>query len=72
MATPGGVQFTPGGTKLSAEQMQMMRLEREMAYRNRPLTDQDLDAMLPPKGYKILDVNTHTLYVYISVLLTQQ
>ena len=29
--------------------------EREMAYRNRPLTDAELDNLLPPSGYRILD-----------------
>ena len=53
----GGV----GGTTpmLSAAQMtpelaNRLRWEREIAERNRPLTDEDLDAMFPP-GYKILE-----------------
>lgn len=32
-----------------------MRWEREVEERNRPLTDEDLEAMLPSDGYKILD-----------------
>lgn len=31
------------------------RWERELAYRNRELTDMDLDALLPPSGFKILE-----------------
>ena len=30
-------------------------LERELMLRNRPLSDEDLDAMLPSEGYKILE-----------------
>ena len=32
-----------------------MRWEREVEARNRPLSDEDLDAMLPSEGYKILE-----------------
>ena len=28
--------------------------DRELALRNQPLTDEDLDAMLPSKGFKTL------------------
>lgn len=34
---------------------QTMRWEREIEERNRELTDEDLDAMLPSEGYKILE-----------------
>jgi len=36
------------------EQIQVSRWEREMEERNRPLTDDDLDALFPPSGYKVL------------------
>ena len=36
------------------EQIQQMRWEGEIEERNRPLTDDDLDGMFPPQGYKIL------------------
>jgi len=32
-----------------------MRLERELDERNRPLSDEELDAMFPKEGYKILE-----------------
>lgn len=62
--TPSGT--TPTGTKAMAmgtptpghlvpmtpEQMQAWTWQREIDERNRPLTDDDLDAMLPP-GYKV-------------------
>lgn len=35
--------------------MQAMRWEREVQERNRPLADEELDAMLPSEGYKILE-----------------
>ncbi|KAH8042377.1 hypothetical protein HPB51_022185 [Rhipicephalus microplus] len=49
MATP-----TPGHIMaMTPEQLQAYRWEREIDERNRPLTDEELDAMFPP-GYKIL------------------
>merc|ERR1740128_1174689 len=65
MMTPGG--STPMGQKAMAmattsaaqmmqmtpEQMQAYRWEKEIDDRNRPLADEELDAMFPP-GYKIL------------------
>ena len=40
---------------LTPEQYQDMRLQKEMWERNRPLTDEELDAMLPSEkeGYKV-------------------
>jgi len=64
MATPGkGVQMTPGGSMtadilsgaLTPELAQRMRWEREIEERNRPMTDEELDALFPANGYKILD-----------------
>ncbi|XP_075236948.1 splicing factor 3b subunit 1 isoform X1 [Lycorma delicatula] len=65
MMTPSGV--TPTGQKAMAmatptpghlmtmtpEQLQAYRWEREIDERNRPFTDDELDAMFPP-GYKVL------------------
>ena len=34
---------------------QAYRLEREIEERNRPLSDEELDAMLPSEGYKVLE-----------------
>ncbi|XP_022910046.1 splicing factor 3B subunit 1 isoform X2 [Onthophagus taurus] len=49
MATP-----TPGHlTSMTPEQLQAYRWEREIDERNRPYTDEELDAMFPP-GFKIL------------------
>jgi splicing factor 3B subunit 1 len=40
---------------MTPEQYQDMRLQKEMWERNRPLTDEELDAMLPSEkeGYKV-------------------
>lgn len=35
--------------------VQAFRLEREIEERNRPLSDEELDAMLPSEGYKVLE-----------------
>ncbi|XP_046992506.1 splicing factor 3B subunit 1 [Schistocerca americana] len=49
MATP-----TPGHlATMTPEQLQAYRWEREIDERNRPLSDDELDAMFPP-GYKVL------------------
>lgn len=51
MATPG-----PGQAgAMTPEQFHALRWEREIEERNRPLADDELDAMLPPDGFKILD-----------------
>ena len=51
MATPA-----PGERiQLSADQYATLKLEIEADARNKPLSDADLDAMLPAEGYKILD-----------------
>merc|ERR1719447_2409763 len=49
MATPSAAQMM----QMTPEQMQAYRWEKEIDERNRPLADEELDAMFPP-GYKIL------------------
>lgn len=58
----GGVDLatpTPGMINLrgavTPEQYNLLRWERDVEERNRPLTDEELDAMFPQEGYKILD-----------------
>ncbi|KAK1353632.1 Splicing factor 3B subunit 1 [Heracleum sosnowskyi] len=55
----GGVELatpTPGAINLQSAQLSnLLRWERDIEDRNRPLTDEDLDSMFPQKGYKILD-----------------
>ncbi|XP_051195838.1 uncharacterized protein [Lolium perenne] len=64
--TPGATPFgaenlatpTPGHLAHGAvtpEQWQLMKWERDIEERNRPLTDEELDSMLPQEGYKILE-----------------
>ncbi|KAH9283238.1 Splicing factor 3B subunit 1 [Echinococcus granulosus] len=56
MATPAfGVASTVPGTgiPMTPEQMRAVQWQQEIDDRNRPLTDEELDDMLPP-GYKIL------------------
>uniref|UniRef100_M4BK12 Hint domain-containing protein n=1 Tax=Hyaloperonospora arabidopsidis (strain Emoy2) TaxID=559515 RepID=M4BK12_HYAAE len=61
--TPGKHgQLTPGASMtdimngtLTPELAQRMRWEREIEERNRPLTDEELDALFPATGYKVLD-----------------
>ncbi|CAI5501633.1 unnamed protein product [Closterium sp. Naga37s-1] len=69
-ATPGGFGVTPVGGMdmatptpgqialrgpLTPEQFTMLRWEREIEERNKPLSDEELDAMFPLDGYKVLD-----------------
>ncbi len=47
-----------GGVPMTPEQYQAARWEREVEERNRPLSDEELDAMLPgaDQGYKVMPV----------------
>lgn len=47
---PGQVQ-----PPLTPEALSSLRREKEIDFRNRPLTDEELDSMLPDEGYKILE-----------------
>ena len=55
--TPG--MMTPMGTPsmtnagLTPERIQMLRWEKEIDERNRPLTDEELDQFLPSVGYEV-------------------
>ncbi|XP_047310537.1 splicing factor 3B subunit 1 [Impatiens glandulifera] len=58
----GGVELatpTPGAINLrgaiTPEQYNLLRWEKDIEERNRPLTDEELDSMFPQDGYKILD-----------------
>ncbi|OQS05562.1 splicing factor 3B subunit 1 [Thraustotheca clavata] len=53
MMTPGGSHFL--SQQITPEVAQRLRWEREIEERNRPLSDEELDAMFPSSGYKILD-----------------
>uniref|UniRef100_A0A6S9X8B0 Uncharacterized protein n=1 Tax=Chrysotila carterae TaxID=13221 RepID=A0A6S9X8B0_CHRCT len=52
----GGMGLGPLGPagSMTPEQIQQLRWQSEIDERNRPLTDDDLDAMFPPTGYKVL------------------
>jgi splicing factor 3B subunit 1 len=47
---PGGMQVP-----MTPEASNALRWEKEMDARNRPMTDAELDSLLPTKGYKILE-----------------
>ena len=51
--TPGGLS-TPGLTSLTPERLQMLRWEKEIDERNRPLGDEELDTLLPTEGYEVI------------------
>lgn len=58
----GGVELatpTPGAINLrgpmTPEQYNLLRWEKDIEERNRPLTDEELDSMFPQDGYKILE-----------------
>lgn len=50
---------------MTPEQLQAWRWEREIDERNRPLTDEELDAMFP-EGYKV-----RTPFIAFNSLLTK-
>lgn len=45
---------------MTPEQLQAWRWEREIDERNRPLTDEELDAMFP-EGYKVHNPSLHLM-----------
>lgn len=58
----GGIELstpTPGAINLrgaiTPEQYNLLRWEKDIEDRNRPLTDEELDTMFPQEGYKILE-----------------
>ncbi|KAM7271624.1 hypothetical protein ACFE04_030838 [Oxalis oulophora] len=58
----GGVELatpTPGAINLrgpvTPDQYNLMRWEKDIEERNRPLTDEELDSIFPSEGYKILE-----------------
>ncbi|XP_039118085.1 splicing factor 3B subunit 1 [Dioscorea cayenensis subsp. rotundata] len=50
--TPSAIKFSGA---ITPEQYNLLRWERDIEERNRPLTDEELDAMFPQEGYKVLD-----------------
>lgn len=50
--TPG--MSTPGLTSLTPERLQLLRWEKEIDERNRPLNDEELDQLLPIEGYEVI------------------
>ena len=55
VAAYGMMTPLPVGANVSPEVMAQMRLDREMDYRNRFLSDEELNSILPKEGYKVLD-----------------
>ncbi|CAN4110704.1 unnamed protein product [Withania somnifera] len=51
---------------LTPEQYNLMRWEKDIEERNQPVTDEELDAMFPQEGYKILDPPAS--YYFVSLL----
>ena len=52
---------------MTPEQLQAWRWEREIDERNRPLSDEELDAMFP-EGYKVITWNMTVLGFRIQIL----
>ncbi|EUD65679.1 hypothetical protein C922_03927 [Plasmodium inui San Antonio 1] len=46
--------MTPGVASLAVDSIIKMKIKNEMEIRNRPLTDEDLDELLPSEGYEIV------------------
>ena len=61
MATP-----TPGHLmSMTPEQLQAFTWQRELDERNRPLSDEELDAMFPV-GYKV-DISLYSIFVFFGI-----
>jgi splicing factor 3B subunit 1 len=54
METPNASAFNAGVVPMTPDQMWAQRAEADIMERNKPLSDADLDAMLPSDGYEIL------------------
>eukprot|EP00257_Ricinus_communis_P019781 XP_015578867.1 splicing factor 3B subunit 1 [Ricinus communis] len=54
LATPTPNSINLRGA-MTPEQYNLLRWEKDIEERNRPLTDEELDAMFPQEGYKILE-----------------
>ncbi|XP_050212265.1 uncharacterized protein LOC126662350 [Mercurialis annua] len=54
MATPTPNSINMRGA-MTPEQYNLLRWEKDIEERNRPLTDEELDTMFPQEGYKVLD-----------------
>ena len=52
METPAAPRF--GAVPMTAEQFHNMKWEKELWERNRPLTDDELDNLMPREGYKVV------------------
>lgn len=50
--TPSAINYRGA---MTPEQFNLLRWEKDIEERNRPLTDEELDSMFPQEGYKILD-----------------
>ena len=60
---------TPSPGQLGAmtpEQMQAWRWEKELDERNRPMTDEDLNALFPQEGYKVGRGRLYTRDYFLS------
>jgi splicing factor 3B subunit 1 len=55
MSTPVGLGMMTPTPGMTPEASNALRWERELDTRNRPLSDEELDAMFPTTGYKILE-----------------
>jgi hypothetical protein len=71
MPTPSPSQIM---ANMTPEQLTSMRLQQEIDFRNRPLTDADLDEMLPgeSEGYEVLVVLSFTVLFYIFILFASE
>lgn len=56
---------TPSGVRMTPEQLQAWRWEKEIDQRNRAWTDEELDALFP-EGYKVRTrLFIHVNYVWV-------
>jgi splicing factor 3B subunit 1 len=63
-----GLMTPVGGMPLglmTPEQTQALRVQTEIDERNRPLSDEELDAMFPQDGYKILEAPASCVVVLL-------
>ena len=65
MATPSAAEIALRAAQMTPEQYNMLKWEREIEERNKPLSNEDLDAMFPMEGYLTITVLTKKLLSFI-------
>ena len=68
--TPGSM--TPGMAGMTPERLRMLRWEKEVQDRNRPLTDDELNQILPSNGYEVIILKEGKIILFYFIMLLRK